>query len=142
VLMDTNDRGTLDVERFDLEPARPLLHARLAGVESADVRDLGTQDAIALLLRMVDADTLSPAMQRAIGQIGRSLCSWPQLASGVMLGGALVTDTARRILLDHPVPSGRYHVDLEELIPAPGHAATPTIPSSASELLVPAGSTA
>ncbi|MFI7005517.1 hypothetical protein [Streptomyces sp. NPDC050145] len=34
------------------------------------------------------------------------------------LGGALVTDTARRILLGAPVPSGRYYTDLEKLVGA------------------------
>ena len=118
VLMDANDRGLLDVERFDLDPHRPLLHGRLDGVASADLLALTPKEAVQLLLRMVDADAISPVMAGAIGQIGRTLCSWPQLASGVMLGAALVTDTARRILLDHPVPSGRYYVDLQQLIPA------------------------
>jgi hypothetical protein len=119
VLMDTNDRGLLDVERFDQEPDRPLLHGRLDGVASDDLRQLTAQAAVDLLLRMVDGDSLSPVMAKAVGEIGVSLCSWPQLASGVMLGGALVTDTARRILLGHPVASGRYYTDLQELIPAP-----------------------
>ncbi|MCQ4207926.1 hypothetical protein M4J07_005947, partial [Streptomyces longispororuber] len=52
----------------------------------------------------------------ALGLIGHTMSSWPQLASGVMLGGALVTDAARRILLGAPVPSGRYYADLEELV--------------------------
>ncbi|WP_218581895.1 hypothetical protein [Nocardia cyriacigeorgica] len=64
-------------------------------------------------------------MRSAIGEIGRSLSSWPQLASGVMLGGALVADTARRILLGEPIPSGRTYIDLDELIPAGGATHSP-----------------
>lgn len=119
VLMDANDRGLLDVERFDEEPDRPLFHGRTGDLTADDVRDLDTAGARALLLRIVDASRLSPAMTDALGRIGRTLSSWPQLASGVMLGGALVTDTARRVLLGERVPSGRYYVDLEELITAP-----------------------
>ena len=133
VLMDTNDRGMLDVERFDHEPDRPLLHGRLAGVSSADLRQLTPRDAVDLLLRMVDGDSMSSVMVEAVDQIGDTLSSWPQLASGVMLGGALVTDTARRILLGHPVASGRYYTDLRELIPDAPIASTvlsaPTIPT-------------
>lgn len=117
VLMDTNDRGLLDVERFDLEPDRPLLHGRLEGVDAATLDGLSPQEARDLLVRMVDRESISPLMIDALDRIGRTLSSWPQLASGVMLGGALVTDTARRILLGHPVASGRYYVDLRELIP-------------------------
>ncbi|WP_395358054.1 ThiF family adenylyltransferase [Streptomyces sp. YH02] len=116
VLMDANDRGLLDVERFDLEPDRPLFHGRGGELTAEDVRGLGPADALAYLLRICDESRLSPAMKGALGRIGHTLSSWPQLASGVMLGGALVTDTARRILLGEPVASGRYYVDLEELI--------------------------
>ncbi|MHC0434195.1 ThiF family adenylyltransferase [Streptomyces sp. O3] len=118
VLMDTNDRGLLDVERFDLEPDRPLFHGRGGDLSAEEVRRLAPADATAYLLRICDESRLSPAMKDALGRIGHSLSSWPQLASGVMLGGALVTDTARRILLGEPVASGRYYTDLEEIIGA------------------------
>ncbi len=113
VLMDTNDRGLLDVERFDIDPNRPLLHGRLGTTRSADVTRLNRAESVELLLRMVDEGRLSPAMADAIPRIGRTLNGWPRLASGVMLGAALVTDTARRILLGHEVPSGRFYVDLD-----------------------------
>lgn len=118
VLMDTNDRGLLDIERFDLEPDRPLFHGRIGTTTSADVRDLERDAAIRFLLTVVDEQRLSPAMTDALTRVGRTLSSWPQLASGVMLGAALVTDTARRILLGEPIPSGRHYLDLEALVPA------------------------
>ncbi|MYW64809.1 hypothetical protein GTY65_12140 [Streptomyces sp. SID8379] len=122
VLMDANDRGMLDVERFDLEPGRPLFHGRGGGLTAGEVRALGPAATTAYLLDICDEANLSPAMTDALRRIGTTLASWPQLASGVVLGGALVTDTARRVLLGHPVASGRYYVDLEELV---GHAKTP-----------------
>nr|WP_308801087.1 ThiF family adenylyltransferase [Streptomyces polyasparticus] len=120
VLMDANDRGLLDVERFDLEPDRPLFHGRAGDLSAHEVRGLAPADALAYLLRICDESRLSPAMTDALSRIGSTLSSWPQLASGVMLGGALVTDTARRILLGDPVASGRYYVDLESLIAPAG----------------------
>ncbi|MFJ6504294.1 ThiF family adenylyltransferase [Streptomyces sp. NPDC091879] len=118
VLMDANDRGLLDVERFDDEPDRPLFHGRGGDLTAQAVRELDPAGTLAYLLRICDESRLSPAMTDALARIGSTLSSWPQLASGVMLGGALVTDTARRILLGGPVASGRYYVDLEELIGA------------------------
>ena len=117
VLMDANDRGLLDVERFDLEPRRPLFHGRIGGTTSAEVAGMNRDELLSLLLAVVDEPRLSPAMRDAIGAVGATLSSWPQLASGVMLGGALVADTARRILLGEPIPSGRSYIDLDELIP-------------------------
>ncbi|MEU6313574.1 ThiF family adenylyltransferase [Streptomyces sp. NPDC047014] len=118
VLMDTNDRGLLDIERYDTEPGRPLFHGRIGDTTAADVQGLDQEEAVRFLLRVVDAEQLSPAMTDALTRIGRTLSSWPQLASGVMLGAALVTDTARRILLGEALPSGRHRIDLDALLPA------------------------
>ncbi|MFE4872035.1 ThiF family adenylyltransferase [Streptomyces sp. NPDC056682] len=103
VLMDTNDRGLLDIERFDLEPDRPLFHGRTSPLSADDVRNLDREATIRFLLTIVDEQRLSPAMTDALTRVGHSLSSWPQLASGVMLGAALITDTARRILLGEPL---------------------------------------
>ncbi|MFK0171076.1 ThiF family adenylyltransferase [Streptomyces sp. NPDC090306] len=116
VLMEMNDRGMLDVERFDLEPERPVFHGRAGATTADDLRDLDRAGLLACLLRVVDERALSPAMTAALPEIGRTLSSWPQLASGVALGSALVADTARRVLLGHPVPSGRFYADLSEIV--------------------------
>ncbi|MFF3015744.1 ThiF family adenylyltransferase [Streptomyces sp. NPDC057939] len=118
VLMDTNDRGLLDIERFDLEPDRPLFHGRTGTTTAADVEVMDQEETIRFLLAVVDERRLSPAMTDALTRVGRTLSSWPQLASGVMLGAALVTDTARRILLGEPLESGRHSIDFESLVPA------------------------
>ncbi|MFJ2740719.1 ThiF family adenylyltransferase [Streptomyces sp. NPDC087440] len=115
VVMDANDRGLLDVERFDLEPDRPLLHGLLGRTTSRDLTDLTPQQAVDVILTMVDRERLSPELTAAVRQIGTTLSSWPQLASGVALGGALTAEAARRILLGLPRPSGRFYTDLEVL---------------------------
>ncbi|WP_067567624.1 ThiF family adenylyltransferase [Nocardia acidivorans] len=116
VVMDCNDRGMLDIERFDLEPDRPLLHGRLGDTRAAELAGLSAAERAELILAMVDADRISPQLAAAFPEIGRTLSSWPQLASDVALGGALVTEAARRILLGEACESGRFYVDLAELI--------------------------
>ncbi|MBW8484033.1 ThiF family adenylyltransferase [Actinomadura parmotrematis] len=118
VVMDANDRGLLDVERFDLEPDRPLLHGLLGEISAAELGGLTAAERVDLILAMVDRDRISPALAAAVPEIGRTLSSWPQLASGVALGGALVTEAARRVLLGRPCPSGRYYTDLDEQLAA------------------------
>ncbi|MBO1413988.1 GNAT family N-acetyltransferase [Streptomyces sp. FH025] len=116
VVMDANDRGLLDIERFDLEPDRPLLRGRLGGTTSEDLTDLSFEETVALILAMVDVQRVSPEIAAAIPQIGKTLSSWPQLASGVALGGALTAEAARRILLGKPCASGRFYTDLEVML--------------------------
>ncbi|MFI8391136.1 hypothetical protein [Streptomyces sp. NPDC085540] len=107
--------GLLDVERFDLEPDRPLLHGLLGETTSSDLRDLAHEEMVDVILTMVDRERTSPELTASVSQIGITLSSWPQLASGVALGGALTADAARRILLGQPRPSGRFYTDLEIL---------------------------
>ncbi|MGW3999176.1 ThiF family adenylyltransferase [Amycolatopsis sp. NPDC004772] len=114
VVMDCNDRGMLDVERFDREPDRPLLHGLLGDVKSVDLLEPAPAARTELILAMVDADRISPELKASFGELGRTLSSWPQLASGVALGGALCGEAARRILLGLPCESGRFYTDLEQ----------------------------
>lgn len=113
VLMEANDRGLLDIERFDTDPHRPLLHGLLGDIRSRDLTVLSVPDKVALILAMVDADRISPQLAASVPQIGRTLSSWPQLASGVALGGALCAEAARRILLGLPCGSGRFYTDFD-----------------------------
>ncbi|MGR4880256.1 Rv1355c family protein [Streptomyces sp. LARHCF249] len=116
VLMETNERGMLDVERFDLEPDRPLLHGLIDGVAAADLKGLPVREKVPHVLRILGPENLSERMAPSLMEIGHTLSSWPQLASGVALGAAVLTDTARRVLLGQFTASGRFFVDPAELV--------------------------
>ncbi|MBF9221708.1 hypothetical protein [Hymenobacter ruricola] len=113
LLMDTSDRGMLDVERFDLDPDYPLLHGRLpedVGYEHlAGLRTAAEK--LPYVLRLLDYDHLSDRLKNSLAEIGRTITTWPQLGTDVMLGGAVAAGTARRILLGEPIGSGRHYFD-------------------------------
>lgn len=116
VVMDTNDRGMLDVERFDLEPERPILHGLAAGLNPDNIKNLTNEEKIPYVLKMIGAESISTRLKASMLEVEQSVNTWPQLASSVVLGGALTTDVARRILLDQYHDSGRYYIDLEDLV--------------------------
>jgi molybdopterin/thiamine biosynthesis adenylyltransferase len=116
VVMDTNDRGMVDVERFDLEPDRPLLHGFIPDIDLKGLKGLTDAEKLPILRPMVAIDDMSERMKYSLTQIGKTITTWPQLASSVVLGGAVVTDTCRRILLNQLTSSGRYYVDFEQII--------------------------
>jgi nitroreductase len=116
VVMETNDRGLLDVERFDVERDRPVFHGLLDGARSSELRGLDTEGKTPFMLRILGID-MSPRLAASLIEIDKTISGWPQLGSGNMLGGALVTDVTRRALLGQHAPSGRYSVDLEGLVP-------------------------
>ena len=134
VVMDTSDRGLVDVERFDLEPERPIFHGLAGDVDPARLSGLSTEDKIPYVLDIIGAETVSPRLRASFVEIGQSLSSWPQLASAVVYGGAATCDVIRRINLGQMRNSGRYFVDVEQLIP--NTAAEPAV-SDAPEACVP-----
>lgn len=121
LLMDTSDRGMLDIERFDLEPDRPLLHGLMDGLHSAELKGLGNEEKVPHILRMLEVDRVSLRLRASFLEVDRSIPSWPQLASSVLAGGAFTADIARRILLGAPLASGRYYLDPEEIVPSEPH---------------------
>lgn len=126
VVMDTNDRGMLDIERFDLETERPILHGAVVDLEQMPqaeltykLRNLSLDEKVGYLSKIIGIQNVSKEMLRSLEELNKTIVGWPQLASAVVLGGAMVTDACRRILLGKPVPSGRYFIDFEELIKEP-----------------------
>lgn len=115
VIMDTNDRGMIDIERFDLEPDRPLFHGAVKDVDTSPEALANPVNKMKVVAAIIGND-LSPRLMQSMPEIGKTLCSWPQLASGVMLGGAATAHACRRILLDGGCPSGRFFVDLADII--------------------------
>lgn len=116
VLMATSDRGLLDVERFDLDPSRPLLHGLLGDIDSAALSGLTSKDKVPYVLRILDAGALSPRMAASLVEVGTSLTTWPQLAGEVALGATAVTEAVRRIGLGEPLSSGRVRIDAPALL--------------------------
>lgn len=116
VVMQTSDGGLLDVERFDLEPDRPILHGALGQLPVERLRELSTKEKVPIVLRIVDVDRVSADLGASLVEIGETIHTWPQLGSAVTLGAAVLTDTARRILLGDLTASGRFRVDLARII--------------------------
>jgi nitroreductase len=117
VVMDTSDRCMIDVERFDREKDRPLLHGLAGDLNTEKLRDLTNPQKIPYMLKMIGLETLSSRAKVSMLEIGQSIPTWPQLASTVTMGAGLSADVCRRILLGYDVDSGRYYADPEGLIP-------------------------
>src|SRR3954452_2430110 len=115
VVMATSHRGTLDVDRFDLEPGREPFYGLLGGVGSAELRGLTTKQKVPYVLRILDPASLADRMAASLIKLRETVSAWPQLASDVALGGAMVGNAVRRIALGELTASGRFHADLDEL---------------------------
>ena len=112
VLMATSDRGLVDVERFDLEPQRPILHGLLGELDSALLAGMTSREKIPHMLRFLEAEQLSARISASAVEVDRTLSTWPQLAGDVILGASALTEAVRRIGLGEELRSGRTRVDV------------------------------
>ncbi|BCO89813.1 MULTISPECIES: Rv1355c family protein [Mycobacterium] len=111
VLMATSDRGRVDVERFDQHPERPIMHGLLDGLDVELVAGMSTRDKLPHMLRYDEAEHISPRTAASLIEIDRSLSTWPQLASDVIVGASALAEAVRRIGLGEQLRSGRCRID-------------------------------
>ena len=116
VIMETSDRGVLDVERFDLEPERPLFHGLLGGLTVAMLAGLTTEQKGPFALKLLGAGSVSSRAAASALELGQTISGWPQLASEVTLGGVTVAAAIRRFGLGGDLPSGRVYFDVDDLL--------------------------
>ena len=112
VIMETSDRGMIDIERFDLEPERLLFHGLVEEVDVESIRNLSSnEEKIPFVLPIAGVDTMSPSLKASMIEVGESIETWPQLASSVMTGTGFAAKYCRKILLEQNHSSGRYFFD-------------------------------
>jgi molybdopterin/thiamine biosynthesis adenylyltransferase len=112
VLMATSDRGLADVERFDLEPQRPILHGLLGNVDPASLARMTSAEKVPHMLRFLEAEQLSPRGAASLLEIDRTLSTWPQVSGDVAAGAPVIAECVRRIGLGEHLPSGRVRLDV------------------------------
>lgn len=115
VLMETSDRGVLDVERFDLEAHRPIFHGLLGDMSYEKLAGLTTEQKGPFVLQLLGAADVSARAAASALELGHTISGWPQLASEVTLGAATVAAAVRRFGLGD-LPSGRVRFDVEEIL--------------------------
>jgi molybdopterin/thiamine biosynthesis adenylyltransferase len=112
MLMATSDRGLLDVERFDLEPHRPILHGLLGELDVSLLAGMSSREKVPHMLRFLEAGRLSPRGAASLVEIDRTLSTWPQVSSDVVLGATAIAEAVRRLGLGEDLRSGRIRLDV------------------------------
>lgn len=118
VIMETSDRGILDVERFDLEPQRPIFHGLFGELDSTKLAGLTMAQKGPYVARLIGPSEASSRGAASFLEVGHSITGWPQLASEVSLGAAAVATAVRRLGTTGELSSGRVRIDVDEIISA------------------------
>jgi len=135
VIMETSDRGMLDIERYDLDSELPILHGLAEGLDSQKLKGLTNEEKIPYVLPIIGLEKSSLGLRASMVEIEKSISTWPQLGTDVLIGGGTVGYVTRRLLTGENVPNGRFYVDLDTIIR--DQVSEETEASSEPALLVP-----
>lgn len=123
VVMDTSDRGMIDVERYDLDQDYPILHGLVdSSLDYHFLKNLGSsKEKLPYILPFAGIERISDRLAISAIEIESSITSWPQLGTEVQVGGALAAKATRAILLQQDRLSKRvYHecrdLEIDELV--------------------------
>lgn len=124
---DNGDNIVVDVERYDLDRALPILNGVIgAEVTPEEFKTFAAADLPRVIARMAGAPFATERMQQSVFEVGKSLYTWPQLGTAATLCGATLAYLARRIILKDDIKSGRYEVNLDAIFEFDYHTAAKT----------------
>lgn len=115
VIMDTSDRGMVDIERYDIDNNLLIFNGLLEEIELDKIDFNNAEHRFTILSKIVNIEKVSDRAKFSLKEIGKTIRTWPQLASDVFLGAASTTFVARKILLKENIKSGKYYIDLKEI---------------------------
>ncbi len=112
---DNGDGALIDVERFDLQPYRPIFHGNLDKVIDLEniKEELTFKEKLTLIANIVQLHQATTKAQMSLGDVGKTLNTWPQLGTAALTCGVTLSYVARKILLGENMKSGRYQFSLD-----------------------------
>lgn len=116
VLMATGngDNVILDVERYDIEPERTILHGLIGDIKPEDFKTMNYEEWLKLATKIVGYDNLTEKMKGSLKEIGKTIAGVPQLGSTASVGAAAVALCVRKIANKQNLPSGRYFINIDK----------------------------
>lgn len=112
---DNGDGIIVDVERYDLDPNLALFNGALGDISIEAFRSFPPSELPKLATKVAGPDYIVERMLQSLGEVGRTLYSWPQLGTAATFTGVATAYLARRILTGGNIASGKYDMNLESI---------------------------
>jgi molybdopterin/thiamine biosynthesis adenylyltransferase len=112
LVMETSDRGMLDIERYD-EAGTPFLHGRISDAMLEEMRSASTWKP-EFFDAFIDVTQASARGVGSLQAVGTTLVGWPQLYTDVAAGGAHAAQVIRSVFLGEHIPDARHYLEWNE----------------------------
>lgn len=114
MITDNAEEIIIDVERYDLDKDYPFFHGLAGNIEDIDLKNINREQRIELATKIVGKENITPRMQESLKEVGKSLVSWPQLATTVFAGGGIGAYVVKQIALGRKISSKRFKIDIDK----------------------------
>jgi len=122
---DNGDGIIVDVERFDIEKKRKILHGIMGDITPESFDSMSPEDLPKIMTKIVGSNLVTNRVLGSVTEVGQSIYSWPQLGTAANMCGSVLAYLARHIVLEDPkMKSGRYDVSLDAIFEHGYHSAT------------------
>jgi hypothetical protein len=109
---DNGDNVIMDIERFDLNPSAPIFHGNLEGFDVEDLKE-SPKKMFEAMAKIIDVSLVPSRVLNSVSEVGKSIYSWPQLASAATLSGVVIAYVVRKIALGENVQEGKTEVTMD-----------------------------
>jgi molybdopterin/thiamine biosynthesis adenylyltransferase len=114
---DDGDNALIDIERYDLEPDLELFSGRIPAeiLEKIKTQTIPRAELGMMIGKyFVGPENIPLRMYQSLGEVGKTLPSWPQLGGAAALSGITLAYVSKKIILGHKLKTGRVLVSLDE----------------------------
>jgi len=114
---DDGDNALLDIERYDLDAELKPFNGRIPERVLEQIKNQSiSRPKLGMMIGkyFVGAENIPLRMYQSLGEVGKTLPSWPQLGGAATLSGVSIAYIVKKILLGHKLQTGRVLVSLDE----------------------------
>lgn len=117
MVTDNCDSVIVDIERYDLHPDLEPFYGALKGMDIDEIRS-SPPKMFEAMAKIIDVSLVPPRVMRSVAEVGKTIYSWPQLATAATLSGVVIAYLVRRISLGEPVTEGKTEINLDRVLDA------------------------
>lgn len=112
---DNGDSVIMDIERFDLDPNLSIFDGKL---DKFDLKKLKRNPAkmYEAMAAIIDISLVPQRILHSVGEVGKTIYSWPQMATAATLSGAAIAYAVRKIALGEDLVKGKTEVSLDAVL--------------------------
>ncbi|HUC87922.1 MAG TPA: ThiF family adenylyltransferase [Candidatus Binatia bacterium] len=114
---DDGDDALLDIERYDIDNQLEIFSGSIPqNIINQIKNEKLSRPQLGLMIGkyFVGSKNIPLRMYESLGEVGKTLPSWPQLGSAAALSGVSLSYVVKKILLGHRIKTGRILISLDD----------------------------